>query len=211
MRSVIIPFNYEALSAAEQDKIVPIFIPALDKKGVPIARGWFEAAARLHKPLLKLCRWEFRDERRVSEVAEGAVHGVWHTHGDDFGRSPDGRLYTRAKWVARDFRAGGKSQRNGLTVSLEEIDRLMRMKLEVDPTDYASKYCRSLDLGAISDGLSDSGEENIATILDLFQDGKNWIEMAEQTGVKPDTLRKRFNRWLARKSNTSQRLLEILR
>lgn len=211
MQVITIPFGYEELPASERNRVVPICIPAFDKHGERIAWGWFEAVDKVQDPLRKLSRVELQDEWRVSEVAEGAVHGVWSTHGENLGRSPAGQVYARAKWYARDLRAGGKSQRNGLTVGLDEIDYLVRMKLETDPTDHAARYCRELDLATISEELAASGSEDVSAILDCMQDGLSWIEMGRRMGKKPDTLRKRFDRWLERKSDIAQRLLEILR
>ena len=211
MSLVTIPFNYEELSASERDRIVPICMAAHDSQGRRIAWGWFEAVANIQNPLRRLSRATLQDEWRVSEIAEGAVHGVWRTHGDNLGRSPSGQIYARAKWYARDLQAGTKSQRNGLTVALDELDQLVQQKLAKDPRDYGSEYQKSLDLALISQQLAANGGEEVSAILDLIQDGLTWPEIGERLGKKPDTVRKRFDRWLERRSDFAEKLLQILR
>ncbi len=208
---VTIPFDYEELPASERDKIVPICIPAHDEHGKRIAWGWFEATAKIQNPLRRLSRVTLHDVYRVSEVAQEAVHGVWRTHGEDFGRSPSGRVYARAKWYARDLQAGTKSQRNGFTLALDELESVVRQKLDTDPTDYDSEYQSKLDLAAISEELLASGFKEISVIIDLMQDGATWPEIGERLGKKPDTVRKRFDRWLERRSDFADRLLQVLR
>ena len=211
MKVVTIPFDYEDLPASERDKIVPICIPLHDECGEQIAWRWFEAVNEIQDLLRKLSRLELRDERRVSEVAEGAVHGVWGTHGANFGTSPAAQVYARARWYARDLRAGSKSQRNGFTVALDEVAYLVRLKLQTDPKNHAEEYRRRLDLAAMCDELVAEGDEVVSAILDFMQDGLTWIEMGKRMGVKPDTLRKRFDRWLEKRSDMRTRLIEILR
>lgn len=211
MQLVTIPFDYEELSPSKRDKVVPICIPAYDKHGAAIAWGWFEAVDKIQDPLRRLSRVELHDVWRVSELAEEAVHGVWRTHKEDLGRSPSGRVYARARWCARDLQAGTKSQRNGFTVALDEVEHAVRQKLDADPKNYPSMYQTELDLAAISEELVASGCEDVSLILDFMQDGATWPQIGERMGKKPDTVRKRFNRWLERRSDFAERLLEVLR
>jgi hypothetical protein len=77
MEVVIIPFEYEKLSPAEQTAIVPICIKSTDEAGNPIDRGWFEAVARVQDPLRTLAKFWLDDVWRVSEITEAAVHTLW--------------------------------------------------------------------------------------------------------------------------------------
>ena len=44
----------------------------------------------------------------------------------------------------------------------------------------------------------------------IEQDGQ-FRKLGGRIGEKPDTVRKRFDRWLARRTDVAERLLEILR
>lgn len=211
MKVVTIPFDYEDLPASERDRVVPICIPDHDEHGRQIAWGWFEATAKVQHPLRRLSRVTLQDVWRVSELAEEAVHGVWRTHGENFGRSPSGQVYARAKWYARDLQAGTKSQRHGFTVALDEIEYAVRQKLNTDPRDYDSEYQMRLDLAAISDDFAANGFDNFSEILDLMQDCATWPEIGARMDEKPDTVRKRFDRWLERRSDLAEKLRKVLR
>jgi len=211
MKVVTIPFDYEDLPALERDKIVPICIPAHDEHGKQIDWGWFEAAAIVQNPMRRLSRVILHDVWRVSELAQEAVHGVWRTHGGDLGRSPAGRVYARAKWCARDLQAGTKSQRNGFTVALDELEHAVRQKFDTDPRNYLSEYQTELDLATISEDLIADDCKDVSIILDLMQDGATWPEIGLRMGEKPDTVRKRFDRWLERRADFADRLRNVLR
>ena len=107
MEVVIIPFEYENLSPAEQTAIIPICIKSTDEAGNPIDPGWFEAVARVQDPLRTLAKFWLDDVWRVSEITEAAVHALWSRHGRRLGREraagftlpPNGRRETGAQAV----------------------------------------------------------------------------------------------------------------
>src|ERR1700719_4592470 len=100
MEIVVIPFNFEELSPAEQSKVVPICLTRKDRRGSNIAWGWFEAVSKIQSPLKSLARRLLYDVWRTSEIADFAVQSVWESHGEDFGRRPEHRVYAQAKWYA---------------------------------------------------------------------------------------------------------------
>lgn len=123
MDIVVIPFNFEELSPAEQSKVVPICLTRKDRQGNNIAWGWIEAVSRIQSPLKSLARRLLYDVWRTSEIADLAVQSVWESHGDDFGRRPEHRVYAQAKWYAHDLRAGTQRERRGRTVALDDLIR----------------------------------------------------------------------------------------
>ena len=116
MDIVVIPFNFEKLSPAEQVKVVPICVTRKDRHGNNIARGWFEAVSKIQAPLRSLAR-RFLDVWRTSEIADLAVQSGFRSHGEDFGQRPERRIYVQAKWCAQDLQAGTQRERRGKTVA----------------------------------------------------------------------------------------------
>jgi len=210
MRTVTIPFDYFELPYSEQQKITPICIPACDKNGNRIAWGWFEAASRVEERLRSMTRRILHDERLVSEVAEGGVHNAWHAHGENFSRSPEGLVVRNAGWHALNMRAGGRRERNGKVVALEELSAYFQETLRRDPTDYAAEYNNKIDYDLMADQLAAEGYENMSQILDLMQTGKNWNDIAAELGEKPDAVRKRIRRWLSKRTDLAERILLAL-
>ena len=207
MRTVTIPFHYFDLPYSEQQKITPICIPACDKNGKQIAWGWFEAASHVEGRLRSMTRRILHDERLVSEVAEGVVHNSWHAHGENFSRSPEGLVVRNAGWHALNMRAGGRRERQGKVVALEELSTYFHESLRRDPTDYAALYNSKIDFELLADQLAAEGYENMSQILDLMQGAESWNDIAHELGEKPDAVRKRIRRWLSKRTDLAERIL----
>jgi len=198
MPVVTIPFDFEQLSPATQNSIVPIAIPALDDDGSKIGWGWFEAVERVQNPLRGLARAFLGDVWLVSELTESAVKSLWRTHREDYGRSPSTRVYVQAKWLARDMRAGGSRNRRGLNVGLEALDRALYEKILADSCDYQEKYCIDMDLAVLGNRLREKNLEDIEEILLLVRDGCNWKEIGKRLDRDPNVTQRRFRRWMAK-------------
>lgn len=196
MSVITIPFGYEKLPDQQRDLIVPICVPSFDDDGRKIAWTWFEAVAAAQYPLRGLARFFLEDEWRVSELAEAALKIVWRTHGEDFGYSPAGRIYTQAKWCAKDLKAGSSRDRRGLNVRLDEFDQSLRDRLLVDPCDYEAQYCLDMDLAALGQEYRDRDLGEIDQMLQLFRDGCNWKEIGHRLNCKPSVAQRRFGRWI---------------
>jgi hypothetical protein len=198
MQFVTIPFGYEELPAERKEAVIPICIQRTDRDGKPIAWGWFEAAARVERRLHSLARCVLADEWRVSELAEDALHSLWHKHGSDLGRSPGQRICKQAQWRAQDLKAGSWQGRRAILVGLDDVDQAVRERLTVDPVDYDQLFQRRLDLEAVSEKLADAGREEASRILDLLLDGCTWQEVGERLGKDADAARIGFRRSTAR-------------
>jgi hypothetical protein len=48
-------------------------------------------------------------------------------------------------------------------------------------------------------------------IFDLMQDDLTWLEIGARMGKKPDTVRKRFDRWLEGRTDWAERFRQVLR
>jgi hypothetical protein len=198
MQFVTLPFEYEELPAQRQAAIIPICIRRTDREGMPIAWGWFDAAARVQQRLRSLARYVLEDECQVSELAESALHSLWYKHGSNLGRSPGRRVYTQARWQAQDLKAGGRNTRRGVLVALDDVDQAVREKLMADPADYSQMYQRKLDLDAVIERLVNEGCEDASRILDLLLDGCTWQEVGDRLGKNADAARVQFRRSTAR-------------
>lgn len=110
MDIVVIPFNFEKLSPAEQVKVVPICVTRKDRHGNNIAWGWFEAVSKIQAPLRSLARRFLYDVWRTSEIADLAVQSVWDSHGEDFGQRPRTANLRSGKMV-RSRSPGGNAAR----------------------------------------------------------------------------------------------------
>jgi hypothetical protein len=198
METVIIPFDFMTLSSDEQTRIVPICLARNDAEGKNIAWGWFEAVAKIQMPLRLLADRVLKDVWRVSEVADLAVQSVWVNHGNDFGRRPEGRIYSQATSYARDLRVGTRRQRVGLTVALEGLDQLVRDRVLIDPADYDARYMAGIQLSQLTQRAQDAGRSDVSYMLDLLRDGCNWEEIGQLTEKNPDTVRRQFWRWMQR-------------
>ena len=79
----------------------------------------------------------------MSELTETALKVVWRNHGENYGRSPSGRIYRQAQWSARDLKVGGSERdRRGLNVALEDLHEALRGQLLVDSCDYEAGTTR---------------------------------------------------------------------
>jgi hypothetical protein len=198
MELVTIPFGYEGLSPSQQAKTVPICIKAKDEHGRPIDWGWFEAAARIHEPLLALARVVLDDVWRASEITEAAVHNMWRKHAHDLGFHPSARVYTAAKWEARDRRLGCWQSRRGRLSSFEELEEVARKRILIDPENYGQQYERDLYFQGLCKELESEGQHEVSEMLKLLLDGCTWPEIGSRLGKQPDAARMRFRRWAER-------------
>jgi hypothetical protein len=196
MEIVIIPFDFMTLSPDEQNRVVPICLTRNDAEGNKIAWGWFEAVAKIQMPLRLLADRVLKDIWRVSEVADLAVQSVWANHGTDFGRRPEGRIYSPATSYAQDLRVGTRRQRVGLTVALEGLDEFVRDSVLIDPADYDARYMAGIQLSQLTQRAQDAGRADVSYMLDLLRDGCNWEEIGRLTDKHPDTVRIHFRRWM---------------
>jgi hypothetical protein len=198
MEVVVIPFEYEHLSPAEQAAIIPICIKSTDHEGKPIDRGWFEAAAEVQDPLRALARFWLYDVWRVSEITEAAVHKLWFLHGHHLGRKPSSRVYSAAKWQAQDLRVGDWQSRRGTLQTFSDLEAAFRQKLLVDPTDYGKLYLDDVFIKDLAEQLSNEGLPDVRQMLMLLLDGYTWDQIGEVMGKRPDPARIRFSRWIKR-------------
>jgi hypothetical protein len=198
MDIVVIPFNFEQLTPAEQQKIVPICLTRKDRLGNDIAWGWIEAVSRIQNPLKSLARRVLYDVWRASEIADLAVHSVWELHGEDFGRWPERRVYVQAKWCAQDLQAGTQRERRGRTVALDDLEESIRKRALVDPADYDARYIAGIQLSELSRRLDRAGRPDVREMLDYLRNGCNWDEVGDLTGQTANTAQRRFWRWIKR-------------
>lgn len=196
MDIVVIPFNFEELSPREQSKIVPICLTRKDRLGNDIAWGWFEAVNKIQSPLKSLARRILLDIWRTSEIADMAVQSVWQSHGGDFGRRPEHRVYAQAKWYAQDLQAGSQRERRGRTVALEDLEESIRKKALVDPAEYDARYVAGIQLSELSQRLEELGRSDVKAMLDHLRSGCNWDEVGALTGQTANTAQRRFWRWI---------------
>jgi hypothetical protein len=194
MQLVTIPFDYEELPESARASVIPICIARNDKEGTPIAWEWFEAVARIPDRMLALARRYLRDPWCASELSETAVHRVWRKHRYDFGRRPEGRLYAHATWHAKDLQAGSWHERRGIVTGLDDLEKVVRERILVDPANYDQRYQGRLDYRALSERLDEEGLEDVRAMLDLLRDGATWDEIGERLGRRADAARMRFRR-----------------
>jgi len=99
---------------------VPILIRKVDDQGRHVHRDWIYGVPPIADQLRSIARNVIGEPWRVSELAEGSVHALSAEHGEDVGESPAKRIYSYAKWFARDLKVGGKRVRDGLDVELTD-------------------------------------------------------------------------------------------
>lgn len=114
MGLIVIPSDY----VEDVSRVVPIYIQDEDPKGNRIARGWIEAVIRAADGIRWLALTILLDQWRSSELADESLQEVWKEHGEDFGDSPHGLIYSHAQWKALDKTVGGSRIRKGLDVEL---------------------------------------------------------------------------------------------
>jgi hypothetical protein len=198
MDVVIIPFNFEELGPAEQEKLVPICLARKDRCGNNIAWGWFEAVSKIQNPLRSLARRLLYDVWRASEITDLAVQSLWESHGDDLGRRPENRVYVQAKWYAQDLRAGTQRERRGRTIALDDLDESIRKRALVDPAEYDARYAAGIQLSELSRRLDELGQTDVREMLDYLRNGCNWDEVGALTGQTANTAQRRFWRWISK-------------
>jgi len=192
MEKVVIPFNFEELSPAEQGTIVPICLARTDQFGSQIAWGWFESVNRMQGPLRGLAKRFLSDVWRVSELCDVAVQTVWRRYREDFGRHPDRRVYVEAQWAAKDLQYGTQRERRGWTVALEDLDKSIRTRALVNPVEYEPRYIAGIELSKLGRRLEASGDAELKVMLDYLRDGRNWNEVGDLTGRSANTAQRWF-------------------
>jgi hypothetical protein len=206
MGFVIFPFDYEQLPDAQRNSIVPICIASVDRHGNPIARVWFEqGVAPVQDQLRGVARYKLGDVRRVSELAEVTVRRLWERHGADAGLLPWRRVLTRAVWEAREMAVGGSKWRMKHTIpmALTSLDQECFGTSMTDRNRYEEIYERNLLVELIEHRIEREHREEIREIFKMLRQGYTWDEIATRLHApKPETLKKRFWRWIRR--NLSQ-------
>jgi hypothetical protein len=194
---VTIPFDYELLPESEQNRLVPICIARLDKDGQEIAWGWFEAVSEIQDPLRELVRCVVGDVHRTSEVVDWSVHCLWRKHRNCLGYSPSGRVYATSRWRAKDLRAGGEGERTRrrLTIAMADLSENVRETALIDPVDHEAAYNNEILFAEFERQFRMRGLHDVAEMLDLVRDGRNWKEIAAQLNCDPNTAQRRFRRW----------------
>jgi hypothetical protein len=202
MKVVIIPFDYDQLPDAQQKTIIPICIASVDRRGNPIARIWFEqGVAPVQDQLRGIARYRLGDVRRVSELAEVAVHKLWERHGEDAGILPWRRVLARAMWEARDMAVGGSQWRmkHTVPVALTALDQECFGISMTDPNRCEEVYERDLLLQLIERRIEKGHREEIREVFKMLRQGYTWDEIARRLhDPKPEALKKRFWRWIKR-------------
>jgi len=193
---VMIPFDYETLPQQARDRVIPICVPILDRRGYPIPWEWFErGVAPVHEHLVQLAEWHLSDSWCASQIVEIALCNLFERHGSDLGEFPWRRVLREAIWVAKDLSAGGTRadrKRRARHVSVEGFEESI-----IDPTDYADLYYRDLFLNAVERKLAERRRIDIRDVCGLVRLGHNWSEIAARFGFSSEeVLKRRFYRVL---------------
>src|SRR5262245_23897728 len=116
MGIIVIPSDYNEIL---DGTVVPICIEETDSEGLPISREWIDrGVVPVADQLTRLAERVLRDNWRVSEITELAVHPLWRTHRGNLGEKPSLRVLRRAHHYAEDLRAGGRRARRKSEVEL---------------------------------------------------------------------------------------------
>ncbi len=196
MPVVTIPFDFENLE--DKTSVVPICVCDTDRHGRKIGWGWFTAVVPIADLLRRLARRRLDDVWRVSELTELSVHDLWYAHGEDYGKWPQWRIYRHAKWKAEDLRYGSWRVRKGREVALGELEAALRAR-----GDHAAEYERREIVDILRRELQESGQDDIADMLDQILHGCRWDDVAVHLGEEPtkrtvNTLQRRFWRAIER-------------
>ena len=196
MPVVTIPFDFEDLG--DKNNVVPICINDTDRDGRKIAWGWITAVVPIADRLRSLARRRLDDVWRVSELTELSVHNLWYANGEDYGVWPQWRIYTQAKWTVEDLRYGGWRVRRGREVALGNLEATLRSH-----ADHAADYQRREMVQILRQELLNSGQDEIADMMDQVLHGCRWDDVAVHLGEEPtkknvNTLQRRFWRALGR-------------
>jgi hypothetical protein len=203
----IIPLDYETIPWPQRSNVIPICVPAVDPRGLPIPLAWLErGVAPVYKQILKLATFTLGDPWCASEIAEVAVNRLFERHGEELGNYPWRQVLREAAWIAKDLVAGGtRADRNrrALEISLENLEGAL-----IDPTDYADTYHREMLLDSVERNLESRGMIEMTEIFCLVRLGHTWKEIADHFGeASEEVLKRRFYRWL---KTAPQRLFESL-
>ena len=193
---IVIPFQYNEMSAAEQAKTIPICVDAHDNHGAEIDRRWFfEGVAPVYKFLLRCAQRVLGDPLRASEITERAVHALWKRHGSNLGACPPAQVTSEAKWAAKKVRSNEYRQSTKCSEYCNE------WYTAEDRTDYERVYIAKLDLDLILERMQ-AADEDVAMIANALLSGVTYEELAAQLGIKANTLVVKLYRW--RKENCAK-------
>jgi DNA-directed RNA polymerase specialized sigma24 family protein len=156
---VIIPSHFDRGRCS-----TPICIRTVDDEGRRVYSGWIKAVVPVADPLRALAKNVVGDAWKVSELAEHAVHRLSAKHGEKLGDSPSKRIYSIARWRARDIVAGGKRRRIGYEQELtnEALSALP------EPTDFAKAYEDREFIRRLRETLETQGLADISAMMDLY-------------------------------------------
>lgn len=208
MSVVTIPFDYGQLE--DPNSVVPICIEDTDRQGRRIAWGWFTAVVPIADRLRSLSRRKLDDVWRVSELTETTVHDIWYKFGEDFGFSPSGRIWHRAKWNAEYLRAGGWRARKGVDESLPEDDTALDAIIQrADRAaiaalipggqwSFENEIERKLFFAAIIQKMRIHGDIQAGEILDLVCHGLDRAEIGALFDKRPNTVTRNLCRSIRR-------------
>ncbi len=173
----------------------PICIRTADDEGRLVHRGWIDAARPIARQLRNLAKIVIGEAWRVSELAEGSVHSLNAKHGEELGKCPTGRIYTDAKWRARDMRAGGYRTRVGLDVELR--DHVLASLTE--PYNFDKAVADGEFIDRLEQRLQERGETDVLKMLRIYRSGAE-DQIRSVFGIETrqarNTLSKQFHRTL---------------
>lgn len=202
---VVIPENYEELSKAQRERIIPICIKAFDEHGCPIAAEWFSrGVAPVRMELVGMAQYQLGDPWRASELAEVTVHRLWARHGTNVGRFPARRVLKKAMWISEELKHGDwhKMRFHHLYLALDALDLKIRDGILPDPSDYAELFEQQIMLDSVEEQLEREGRIQIRTMFQLMRRGYSWREIADRLGVRTGEIAKRrFYRWIRKSAH----------
>jgi hypothetical protein len=197
---VVIPENYEELSKARGQPIIPICISAVDQLGRLIAPDWFRrGVAPIRTELVEMAHYQLGDPWCASELAETTVHRLWARHGSNVGRFPARRVLKKAMWISEELKYGDwhKMRFHNLYLALDALDLKIRDAMLPDPSKYAELFEQQIMLDSVEEQLELEGRTQIRTMFQLMRRGYSWREIAERVGAGTGEIAKRrFYRWL---------------
>jgi len=153
---VVIPEDYEELSHAQRDQIIPICIQAFDRAGRPIAPEWFSrGVAPVRNSLVRIAHHTMGDPWCVSELAEATVHRLWAKHGAALGSCPARRVLKMAMWLGNELNIGDwrKKRHPNLYLALDALDEKLRDQALAEPTRYVELFEQQIMLDSVEQRL----------------------------------------------------------
>jgi hypothetical protein len=197
---VVIPPNYDDLSHAQREQIVPICITAYDRHGEAIAPQWFsDGVAPVQKQLVRIAQYALGDPWCVSELAEVTVHRLWDRYGSAVGRCPARRVLKKAMWLGEELKIGDWRKRKypNLYVGLDALEEKIREQVLADPNEYAELFEQQIMLNTVEERLQHEGRTEMRTVYQLVRRGYSWQEVADQVGAaNAECVKRRFYRWV---------------